>query len=138
MIGNANLSLSLQARNLGVIFYDSLTLHPYIKATCKSAFFQLRRRSRICRLLTKSATKSLVHSFISSRLDYCNSALCGLLKVDRNKLQCVQNAAARLVTHTKKHDHVMPVLAELHWLPVQSKILVLTYKALHGLAPQYI
>ncbi len=128
--------------NLGVIFDDSLSLHPHIKATCKSVFFQLRRISRIRRFLTPSATKTLVHSFVSSRLDYCNSTLCGLPEVDLNKLQCVQNAAACLVTRTKKHDHITPVLVELHWLPVWSRIwsriLVLTYNALHGLAPQYI
>ena len=83
-----------------------------------------------------------MHSFISSRLDYFNSALCSLSQVDQNKLQYVQKAAAHLVTRTKKHDHVMLVITELHWLPVWSrilfKILVLTYKALCGLAPQYI
>ena len=54
----------------------------------------------------------------------------------------VQNAAARLVSGTKKYDHITPVLNELHWLPVgfriKYKIILLTYKALHGMAPSYI
>ncbi|KAF7654008.1 hypothetical protein LDENG_00075500, partial [Lucifuga dentata] len=43
---------------------------------------------------------------------------------------------------TRKYDHITPVLASLHWLPVQAradfKVLLLTYKALHGLAPPHI
>ena len=59
-----------------------------------------------------------------------------------SKLQCVQNAAARLITNTPRHDHITPVLRSLHWLPVKErvtfKILTLSFKAIHGLAPDYI
>ena len=59
-----------------------------------------------------------------------------------DRLQNVQNAAARVVTHTKKYDHIKPVLKQLHWLPISQrithKILLLTYKALNGQAPDYI
>ena len=59
-----------------------------------------------------------------------------------NKLQIIQNAAARIVTFTKKTDHITPLLCKLHWLPVQYriifKILLLVYKGLNGLAPAYI
>ena len=52
------------------------------------------------------------------------------------------NTAARILTRTKKCDHISPVLASLHWLPVKAradlKVLLLTYKALHGLAPTYL
>jgi len=58
------------------------------------------------------------------------------------KLQAVQNAAARVVTGTKKFDHMPPVLRGLHWLPVRQRIkykLAMTvYKCLHGLAPTYL
>ena len=56
-------------------------------------------------------------------------------------LQLVQNTAARVLTRTRKRDHISPVLASLHWLPVKSriefKIVLLTYKALNGQAPSY-
>ena len=58
------------------------------------------------------------------------------------KLQYVQNAAARLITGIRKHDHITPILMDLHWLPVneriQFKILLLTFKSLNGFAPVYI
>ncbi len=68
--------------------------------------------------------------------------LAGASKATLNKLQVVQNSAARILTRTRMRDHITPVLESLHWLPVSFrvdfKILMLTYKALHGLAPQYL
>ncbi len=58
------------------------------------------------------------------------------------KLQMVQNAAARVLTRNRKYEHISPVLSTLHWLPIKHrinfKILLITYKALNGLAPQYL
>ncbi len=54
----------------------------------------------------------------------------------------VQNAAARLLTGTRKREHITPILASLHWLPVRFridfKILILVFKSLNGLAPTYL
>ena len=83
-----------------------------------------------------------MHSFVSSRLDTFNSMLYGVPKHQLGRLQRVQNAAAKLVTKSKKHDHVTPILRELHWLPIehriQYKILLMAYKALHNKAPTYL
>ncbi len=60
----------------------------------------------------------------------------------QHKLQMVQNAAARVLTRTRKYEHISPVLSTLHWLPtkhrIHFKILLITYKALNGLAPRYL
>ncbi len=79
---------------------------------------------------------------MTSRLDYCNALLGGCFARLINKLQMVQNAAARVLTRTRKYDHISPVLSTLHWLPINHsidlKILLITYKALSGLALQYL
>ena len=51
----------------------------------------------------------------------------------------MQNAAATLLTNTPRRSHITPVLAALHWLPVDSRIVfnLITYKSLNGL-PLYI
>ena len=62
-----------------------------------------------------------------------NAILYGLSKVFLNRLQLVQNRAARIVTFTKKYEHIAPSLIELHWLPVEYRIIykisLLVYKA---------
>ena len=58
------------------------------------------------------------------------------------QLQRVQNSAARHITPTRKFDHISPVLRQLHWLPVAQRVMfktvTRTYRALHGLSPNYI
>ena len=92
--------------------------------------------------LTIDTAKTLVHSFISCRLDYCNSLLFGISNEQLQRLQSVQNAAARLVTGTRRFDHITPVLVGLHWLPVRyrvsCKLATVVYKCLHGQAPPYL
>ena len=93
-------------------------------------------------VLPQKTTKTLVHAFITSRLDYCNALMCGLPACTISKLQRLQNSAAWVVTRSRKFDHITPILRNLHWLPVSKritfKVLMLTYRALHGLAPDYI
>ena len=77
-----------------------------------------------------------------SKLDNCNSLLYGIPQNLIQRLQLVQNCAARLVFNKRKFEHVTPLLIDLHWLPIKQrivfKILVTTYKTLNGLAPGYI
>ncbi len=95
-------------------------------------------------MLPVSDAEKLVHAFMTSRLDYCNALLGGCPASSINNLQrpIVQNAAARVLTRSRKYDHITPILQSLHWLPIKYrisyKILLLAYKALNGLAPAYL
>ena len=110
--------------------------------TCKTAFYHLRNIAKIRNYLSQDNAETLVHAFISSKLDFCNALLYGLPQSVIDRLQYVQNCAARLVTRTRSSEHITPVLRRLHWLPVRQrityKVLLLTYKALNGMAPKYI
>ena len=70
------------------------------------------------------------------------STLLGLPANQLNRLQKIQNAAARIVTRTKSREHITPVLRPLRWLPVtkriEYKIPCLTYQWVHKTAPQYL
>ncbi len=93
-------------------------------------------------MLPVSNAEKLVHAFMTNRLDYCNALLGGWPASSINKLQIVQNVAARVLTRLRKYDHITPILHSLHWLPIKFcisyKILILTFKALNGLAPVYL
>ena len=119
-----------------------LHMDKQVTAICKSCNYQLRRLSSIRRYLTTNATKNAVQALITSRLDYCNSLLVGLPAYQLERLKRIQNKAARLITRTRQRDHITPVLKQLHWLPVRSriryKVLTMAYKCIHGQAPSYL
>ena len=91
--------------------------------------------------LTRSATEKLVHSLISSRLDFGNGLLYNLPNSQIGQLQKLQNAAARIVSLSSKRSHITPILKTLHWLPVKEriifKILLFVYYIVNGTAPDY-
>ena len=111
--------------------------------TSASAFYYLYNVRRIRKYLSVKVTESLVHALVTSRIDHCNSLLFGLPDCQLNKLRRVLNAAARLIYMAPKFCHITPILMELHWLPVRwridyYKILLITFKAINGLAPLYL
>jgi len=128
--------------NLGLHIDSELTMLPHIDSVCCTGFFQLRQLRTVRGSLTTKCAQTMVHSFISSRLDYCNSLLFGIGAERIKRLQSIQNAAARLLSETRKFDYITPVLQNLHWLPVAwriaYKVVMLVHKCLNGRAPSYL
>ena len=124
------------------MFDSTMTFEKHINAKTRSAYFQIRNIWTIRRYLTENATRSLFTALVIPKLDYCNSLLAGLPQYLVRKLQRTQNAAARVIKRRSKRSHITPTLKKLHWLPVlyriKFKVLLITYKALNGSAPQYI
>ncbi len=93
-------------------------------------------------MLTVSDAEKIVYAFMTSIMDNCNALLGSCPASSTNKLQILQNAAARVLTRSGKYDHITPMLQSLHWLPIKFhfgyKILLLAYTALNGLAPAYL
>ena len=124
-------------------------LTPTWKWICKSqkpaktpTIYHLHNIRRIRKFLSQEATCTIIHAFIKSQIDYCNSLMNGLPENLIKKLQRVQNTAARLVFNLRKYDRITPALVTLHWLPVKYRIefktLLIVFKGLHGKAPTYI
>ena len=83
--------------------------------------FQLRALSRIRQYLTVEASPILIHAFISRRLVYEHSPLCGLPDTDTQKLQKIETTTARILTKPMQYDHISPVQRDLHWLYSKTK-----------------
>ncbi len=133
---------SSTVKNLGVILDSNLSFENHISHVTKTAVFHLRNIAKLRNMLTVSDAEKLVHALMTFRLDYCNALLGGCPASSINKLQIVQNAAARVITRSRKYDHITPILQSLHWLPIKFrisyKILLLPYKALNDIAPAYL
>ena len=123
-IAGQRVRLATSVRNLGVVFDSALTMESQVASVAKTCYYQIRNIGQIRLCLTSDACIILVHALVTSRLDYCNALLYGL------------------ICQRKKHDHVTPLLTELHWLPIHVrptyKLLTIAYSVMHGLAPEYL
>ncbi len=103
-----------------MLFDSNLYFDSHISSIC--GYFRHKHISKLRSMLSMSNAEMLIHAFMTSRLGYCNALLGGCSARLINKLQMVQNAAARVLTRTRKYDHISPVLSTLHWLPIKHRI----------------
>ena len=94
-VGDCVVRVTDCVRNLGVQFDAKMTMESHVTAVCKLAIFHLRNISRIRRYLTAAATEQIVHAFVTSRLDIGNALLYRLPLMQTQRLQKIQNWAAR-------------------------------------------
>ena len=142
MVGQTDVKPAHSARNIGVVFDESMAMSSHVSSICKSSHYHLRSIGSIRKHISMEACIKLMHAFVTSRVDYCNSLLFGLPGIQKQRLQRILNTAARIVTLLPKHCHISPVLSSLHWLPIEQrikfKILIFTFKAFHQTAPSYL
>ena len=118
-IGDCNIKAVESVRNIGAMFRSEMKMDVQVRHVCSSAWHRLYNIGKIRHYLTVDQTKMVVHAYMTSKLDHNNTLLYDISKRLSNRLQLVQNAAAKLITRKKKFDHVTPLLEELHWLPVR-------------------
>ena len=142
--GDSTVVVSESVRSIGGNLDCGLTMDKQISSLCRSAWCYLHQIGKIRKYLTLEQTKTVVHAHVTSRLDQNNSLLIGLPKEKLRRLQRVQNAAARLIAQVKKRDHITPILIQLHWLPIDQRVLVLykvlliVFKCRIGQGPEYL
>ena len=114
----------------------------HIKKLLTDSFFQLRQLRLIIKYLEDGSLVTLIHSFVHSRLDYFNNLFYGIANKDLALSQSVQNRAAKIVVGGLRHEHVTPILRNLHWLPVNKRIVykipLFMFKCLNGMVPRYL
>ena len=142
IINNHRIESSRSVRDIGVTLDRHLNMETHVGLMCRNAYLQLRRLATLRRYMDSATLEHLVHAFVTSRLDYGNGLLCGLPQTQIARLQRVQNSAARILTGTRRTDHITPVLHSLHWLPVAArikyKVLLMTFKCVNNIAPSYL
>ena len=129
-------------RNLGIFIDSDLSMKSHISKTVSSCFAALRWLCSIRRSVSQAVLLSLVTSLIMTRLDYGSAVLAGLPSHLRNRLQSMLNAAAHLVCHARKYNHVTHLLRNLYWLQVperiQFRLAVLAFCCRNHKAPSYL
>ena len=111
-------------RDLGVTLDSALTFSQHISNLTRSSYFQLRRLRTIRKAVSVPIFTSIVHAFVCSRIDYCNSLLIGLPKTRLSPLQTVLKVAARLIARLPSYSHILlhqgtsPLASNLysHWI----------------------
>ena len=141
-VGYNKIEATDTARNIGVYFDSNMNMKHHISTVIKACYHQMRSIAKIRKYLSTEAAGKLIHAFVTSRLDNLNSLLVELPDCSLNKLQLIQNNAARLVAKEKKSSHATPLLKQLHWLPItyriKYKIALIVYKCLHKTGPVYL
>ena len=108
-------------KDLGVVFDGKLSFNDHIIKTASSCMAALRQISRVKHIFRKDILVTIINSLVFSKLYYCSSVWSNTSVSNIRKLQGVQNFAARIVSGTRKFDHVSPALKDLRWIPPVSK-----------------
>ena len=141
-IGDVSIKPSETIRNLGAFFDVHMNMSAHINSVSRNVTFHLRNIARIRKFVDHSTCHHAVRTLILSRLDYCNGLLSSVPKSYVNRLQRLQNWAARLIFEVRRSHPAQPLLNSLHWLPIQQriifKLLLFVYKSLNNKAPIYI
>jgi len=109
---------------LGVHLSSDVSMDKHVSSVSMTCFHHLRQLRCIRRSLDADSAATLVHAFVTSRVDYCNAVLATAPKTTTDRLQRVLNAAARVVSDTRKFDHGLSRLMhqELHWLDIPERV----------------
>ena len=141
-IGSEVITPSPTIKNLGITFGSAMTMSDHVISLFKSVIFLLWNLARIRRFIDHNAASNTMRALILSKLDYGNALFSSCKNKDVARLQRLQNRAARIELQVPRRHSSSPLLASLHWLPIDKrikfKILLHIYKALNDLSPVYL
>jgi len=139
-----DIAIASEAMCLCVLLDSTLTFAPHVHHLAGRCYYHLRQSQGVSIIdRSDNATKTMVHSFVINRIDYCNSVLYGMSAVHMRPLQNVLNSAARVVLKMSKFQHnIAAVCDQLHWLLVKQrgefKQALFVYKVLRQTGPPYL
>jgi len=139
-VAGSNITYSVRLKSLGVTLDRTLCFDEHVKNMVRASNFHIKALRHIRPLLDNKVANTVACSIVTTRLDYCNSVLYGTSAANIKKLQRVQNSLARVVAGARRREHITPVLKDLHWLPIEQRIVykvaLIMHKVLQEQQPQ--
>jgi Fe-S cluster biosynthesis and repair protein YggX len=133
---------AISVRDLGIQLDSLLSFDEHIDVTTSTCVGSLCQINRVKHLFDSETLENVISSLVFSKLYYGSTVWSNTTQKNIKKLQKVQNFAARIITCTRKYEHITPVIRQLGWLPVADMLKyylgILTFKCLNGLAPDYL
>ena len=124
-ISGSSVKVTDQIKSLGVYIDSRLSFKKQVSSICRASYSNIKALRKIRSTLDNETANTVACAIVSTRIDYCNSVLIGTTEENLKKLQRVQNSLARVVSGSRRSDHITPltpVLSDLHWLPVRERI----------------
>jgi hypothetical protein len=141
-VGDTEILVGDHVKILGVHLDSTLSMDNHVNAVVKACNYHIRALRHVRQFLTDAVARTISCGLVTARLDYCNSLLLGTSVSNITKLQRVQNSLARIVLRAPWRASSMPLLKELHWLPMvqrpKYKVALITFKTLHTKEPSYL
>lgn len=132
----------LNAKDLGLTLDNHLTYDKHIRNVISAAMSKLCQISRVKDSFDSDTLRTIISAIVMSKLYYCSTVWANTSTTNIKKLQAVQNFACRIITNTRKYDHITPALRAISWLPVSEHLRyrdsLMTYKCMHELVPSYL
>ena len=115
----STVAMSSKIKFHGMTVNGNLNFNDQVKNVCRTLLFHIRALYHIHLSLTEEMANVHDCALVQSRVDNADSLYIGMSSVNFDKLQLVQNTPARIVTLTRKWNHIQPSL-RLHWLPIRQ------------------
>ena len=126
-------------KDLGVLLDSNLTFNDHVAFTASSCMARLGQINRVKHAFDRSTISIIINALVFSKLFYCCNVWSNTTEYNLNRIQAVQNFAARIISNTRKYDHISPILKELKWLPVSQHLYyrhaIMAFKCMTGCAP---
>lgn len=133
---------SFWCRDLGTILDSHLTFNNHINTLYSSLLSTLCQINRVKHLFDTKTLQIILNSLVFSKLYYCSTIWAGTSKQNIEKLQLLQNFAARIMTDKRKYDHISSTICRLGWMRVENHLkyrdMVQIFKCKNQLAPTYL
>lgn len=137
-----NLIPITEVKDLGIFLDSHLSYNKHIQALSSSCVSKLGQINRVKHIFDQKTLAMIIDSLVMSKINYCSSVWSNTSEGNIDKIQLIQNYAARIISGVSRFDHISPTVRALGWLPIREHLLyrdtLLMFKCINGQAPPYL